>query len=134
MIALPYTSYSGSKPLVAALATMADMGTRSTIAVLALIATTAAADPSATTYQRAIEQWRAQHEAALKAEDGWLTVVGLDWLKEGENRVGSNPNFEVPLPKSAPERGAHHAEGGPCSFQARARSGCDAERAASDRI
>jgi hypothetical protein len=88
---------------------MTDMSTRSKFAMLApimaLIAAAAlAADSSSAAYQRAIEQWRAQHEAVLKAEDGWLTVVGLDWLKEGENRVGSNPNFEVPLPKSAPER------------------------------
>src|SRR5713101_8534282 len=38
-------------------------------------------------YQHSIEKWRAQREADLKADDGWLTVVGLKWLKEGENRV-----------------------------------------------
>jgi len=71
-----------------------------------LMAVTAAVvgDQRATDYQRAITQWRAEHEAKLKAENGWLTVVALDWLNEGENRVGSNPSFEVPLPKSAPER------------------------------
>lgn len=61
-----------------------------------------AADTTATGYQRAIAEWRSQREAKLKAEDGWLTVVGLTWLKEGANRVGSNPDFEVRLPKSAP--------------------------------
>ncbi len=61
-----------------------------------------AADTAATSYQRSIADWRAQREAKLKAEDGWLTVVGLTWLKEGTNRVGSDPNFEVRLPKSAP--------------------------------
>src|SRR5215813_8716522 len=55
-------------------------------------------------YQHEISQWRADREKRLKADDGWLTVVGLDWLKEGENRVGSNPDFEVPLPKTVPER------------------------------
>ena len=60
-----------------------------------------AADPN---YPRRIAQWRAQEEAALKADDGWLTVVGLVWLKEGENRVGSNPGFEVRLPKAAPDK------------------------------
>ena len=54
-------------------------------------------------YQRSVTEWRAQRESQLKAEDGWLTVVGLTWLKEGDNRVGSNPNFEVRLPKTAPE-------------------------------
>ena len=35
-------------------------------------------------YRREIEQWREQREAELKAEDGWLTVTGLFWLKPGE--------------------------------------------------
>lgn len=62
------------------------------------------ADLSANSYQRSIEQWRSQHEAKLKADNGWLTVVGLDWLKQGENRVGSDPSLEIVLPKSAPAR------------------------------
>jgi len=61
-----------------------------------------AAETAVTGYQRSIAEWRAQREAKLKADDGWLTVVGLTWLKEGANRVGSNPSFEVRLPKSAP--------------------------------
>ena len=61
-----------------------------------------AADTAATGYQRSIAEWRAQREAKLKAEDGWLTVVGLTWLKPGANRVGSDPSFEVRLPKSVP--------------------------------
>src|SRR6202142_4620112 len=55
-------------------------------------------------YREEVEHWRAERQKKLAAEDGWLTVVGLDWLKEGENRVGSNPAFEVKLPKSAPDR------------------------------
>jgi hypothetical protein len=62
----------------------------------------AAADKPGPNYQRVISDWRADHEAKLKADDGWLTVVGLTWLKEGDSRVGSNPSFEVRLPKSAP--------------------------------
>src|SRR5262252_6295433 len=55
-------------------------------------------------YEQSIKEWRAQHESQLKADDGWLTVVGLDWLKEGVNRIGSNPTFEVRLPKGTPDR------------------------------
>ena len=61
-----------------------------------------AASPNAD-YVRQIEQWRAQHQKELAADDGWLTVAGLDWLKEGENRVGADPASEVALPpNSAP--------------------------------
>jgi hypothetical protein len=49
-------------------------------------------------YRQQVEQWRAQHQKELAADDGWLTVAGLDWLQEGENRVGSDAASEVPLP------------------------------------
>jgi len=67
-----------------------------------LTAVAIAADQAS--YQRNIAEWRATHEAELKADDGWLTVVGLHWLKDGENRVGSKAGVEVPLPSSVPER------------------------------
>jgi len=53
-------------------------------------------------YQREIAQWRTEREAKLKADDGWLTVVGLHWLHEGVNTVGSDPNADAPLPASLP--------------------------------
>src|SRR5438552_3380884 len=67
-----------------------------------LIIVTATILMAETTYQQEIAKWRADRETKLKADDGWLTVVGLHWLKEGVNRAGSNPDFEVPLPNSLP--------------------------------
>ncbi len=56
-------------------------------------------------YQQQVEHWRVEHQKELAADFGWLTVVGLDWLKEGDNRVGADPANEVPLPAaSAPAR------------------------------
>ncbi len=55
-------------------------------------------------YRKAVSAWRDDREAHLKAEYGWLTVVGLHWLKEGDNRAGSEPGLEVPLPAPAPKR------------------------------
>src|SRR5258708_2351921 len=47
-------------------------------------------------YQTAIVNWRQQKEAELKADGGWLTVTGLSWLKEGENRMDRIPGvFEL---------------------------------------
>lgn len=40
------------------------------------------------TYTQSVEQWRAAREAKLKADDGWLTVSGLFWLKPGVNTMG----------------------------------------------
>lgn len=52
-------------------------------------------------YPKRIEQWRAQREASLRSEDGWLAVCGLFWLEEGENVVGSAPGSQVLLPADA---------------------------------
>ena len=45
-----------------------------------------------------VEAWRAQRLARLTSEDGWLTLVGLDWLAPGANLVGAGPGFRVTLP------------------------------------
>ena len=63
-------------------------------------------------YEKEILAWRQRQQNDMQAEDGWLTVVGLFWLKEGNNRVGSNAQFEIALPSSAP------AEAGIIEFHA----------------
>ena len=55
-------------------------------------------------YRQEIEAWRVKRESNLKADGGWLTVAGLFWLKEGENRFGSGKDNEIVLPASAPAR------------------------------
>jgi uncharacterized protein (DUF1684 family) len=46
-----------------------------------------------------IEKWQKERLANLTKEDGWLTLVGLFWLNEGENKFGSDPGNPVVLPK-----------------------------------
>ncbi|MBS1795113.1 MAG: DUF1684 domain-containing protein [Acidobacteria bacterium] len=48
-------------------------------------------------YVKSVEKWRAAHEAELKDENGWLTVAGLFWLKNGVNTVGAGAGFDVEL-------------------------------------
>src|SRR5215469_7736821 len=36
----------------------------------------------------AIDEWRAQRVTALTSDDGWLTLAGLFWLKDGDNSFG----------------------------------------------
>lgn len=50
------------------------------------------------TYAQEIERWRARRLARLTAPDGWLTLVGLHWLQEGDNPLGSDPSKLVVLP------------------------------------
>lgn len=51
-----------------------------------------ALDPA---YQASIEKWRQAYEATLRSDDGWLTVTGLFWLHEGDNRFGSDPANDI---------------------------------------
>ena len=75
------------------------------LAIPALLMLSLGAADRGDSYRREVEDWRAKHQSALARDYGWLTVVGLDWLKEGDNRVGADPASEVPLPPgSAPSR------------------------------
>jgi uncharacterized protein len=69
-------------------------------------------------YPRQIEQWRQQHEAALKADDGWLTVVGLFWLEEGSNTAGADPHSSVILPRGPAQAGVFERKGDHIAFSA----------------
>ena len=44
----------------------------------------AADDPAAE-----VEAWKLDRDQRLRRPDGWLTLVGLWWLAEGDNAVGS---------------------------------------------
>lgn len=46
-----------------------------------------------------IQKWQSDRLASLTKNDGWLTLVGLFWLNEGENKFGSDPKSAVVLPK-----------------------------------
>src|SRR6185503_16718703 len=50
-------------------------------------------------HKQDIEKWQASRLAGLKKEDGWLSLVGLFWLNEGENKFGSDASNVVVLPK-----------------------------------
>jgi hypothetical protein len=52
-------------------------------------------------YKAAVEKWRQNYEASLKSDHGWLTVSGLFWLDEGENKFGSDPLNDIVLPESS---------------------------------
>jgi uncharacterized protein (DUF1684 family) len=60
----------------------------------------------ANAYAKEIEAWRAERWATLKSENGWLTLVGLYWLKEGENKFGSDATNDIVLAKSGAHDGA----------------------------
>ena len=56
-------------------------------------------DPASHTEE--IEQYRSERLQRLQAEDGWLTVIGLDWLEPGANTFGSSVENAIVFPQDA---------------------------------
>lgn len=55
-------------------------------------------------YSGQIQSFRQEMEDKLRAPDGWLTLVGLHWLEEGANYLGTDPSNDIVLPGgTAPE-------------------------------
>lgn len=70
-------------------------------------------------YIEFLETWRKEREARLQAEDGWLSVVGLHWLSEGPNTVGTDEDSDVRLPGSFGGVGVLHLDEGVVEFEPR---------------
>lgn len=76
---------------------------RAGAALVSLVLVSLAARAADDAYRAAVQKWRDEREARLKADGGWLSVAGLTWLKAGENRFGTDPAAEIVLPAgSAP--------------------------------
>lgn len=63
------------------------------VLVLLTAGTSAQAQPASS-----LETWRADYEARLTADYGWLSVAGLSFLQEGVNTIGSLRGSGVELP------------------------------------
>lgn len=48
-------------------------------------------------HQSEVEEWYLKRIASLKAEDGWLNLIGLYWLEVGKNSFGSGPESDLYL-------------------------------------
>lgn len=53
-------------------------------------------------WKQQLDAWRAQREKELIAPDGWLTLVGLEWLKPGVNSFGAAADNSIKLNDKAP--------------------------------
>jgi uncharacterized protein (DUF1684 family) len=56
------------------------------------------ANAQSTAYQKEIETWHARRIQNLKADNGWLNLVGLYWLDEGQNSFGSGSQNKIVFP------------------------------------
>jgi uncharacterized protein (DUF1684 family) len=54
-------------------------------------------------WRQDLAAWRTQREAAISAPDGWLTLIGLEWLKPGVNTVGSAADNQIRIRAQVPD-------------------------------
>ena len=68
-------------------------------------------------YSREIAQWREKRLASLTGESGWLSLIGLFWLKEGRNTFGSDTGSDIVVPKVPPRAGEFVLANGVVTFR-----------------
>ncbi|MEO7325788.1 MAG: DUF1684 domain-containing protein [Dokdonella sp.] len=68
-------------------------------------------------YNQQIETWRAQRVERLKAPNGWLSLIGLHWLKDGKNRVGSAKGNDIVLAKGPAQLGVVSLKDGKATIE-----------------
>jgi uncharacterized protein (DUF1684 family) len=69
------------------------------------------------TYAREIAQWREKRLAGLTSESGWLSLIGLFWLKEGRNSFGSDAANDIVVPKVPARAGEFVLANGVVTFR-----------------
>lgn len=77
--------------------------------LLALLPAPAASQ--GTSWQKDNATWRAEHAKDLLKPDGWLSLVGLEWLQPGDNTVGAAPGNKIRLAKGPAHLAVLHLEG-----------------------
>ena len=80
------------------------------LAVPDAVAADATEMESAPSHEGEIADWRQRRHDRLADDNGWLTLVALEWLKEGENRVGSSPSSTTTIPGGPADWGTIYLE------------------------
>jgi hypothetical protein len=78
---------------------------RFSIGIAGFAALLLVAHNATSSYTDSIHAWQQKRDTSLRSANSWLTLVGLFWLKPGENTIGSAGSNDFVLPKSsAPSR------------------------------
>lgn len=85
-------------------------------ALVALPLPAMAGDAETAAYIEYMKQWRQARHDRLADPDGWMTLVGMEWLVEGENRVGSAASNGARIPGGPDHWGSVFLEGDQLRF------------------
>lgn len=99
----------------------------STMIVAAAVGLAGAGD---TPYAQGIQKWRQQRVERLTQPTGWLSLVGLEWLKEGRNSLGSAQDNDLVIPSAPAHLGTIVLSGGKATIALDAKSGATLDGAA----
>jgi uncharacterized protein len=70
-------------------------------------------------YAQDLAHWRAERDEGLRRPNGWLALVGLFWLHDGDNTFGSAAGNDLVFPAGAPPKiGTFHLADGKVSVRA----------------
>jgi uncharacterized protein (DUF1684 family) len=67
-------------------------------------------------HEEQIADWRQRRHDRLNSDNGWVTLVGLEWLQEGENRVGNDSSSAINIPGGPADWGTIHLDGDELRF------------------
>jgi uncharacterized protein (DUF1684 family) len=67
------------------------------LAFASVVAVTSGSVIAGDAYTASVEKVRASRLETLKAPTGWLSLIGLEWLQPGANRVGSATDNDIVL-------------------------------------
>ena len=77
---------------------------------LVLFASISSIAQASANYQRELDTWVAGRNADLKADNGWLNLVGLHWLSEGRSTFGSGAGSNIVFPANSIAENAGYFE------------------------
>ena len=83
----------------------------------------AGGDGSKLSHTQQIEAWRKQRVDRLTGPNGWLSLVGLEWLKDGANKVGSAKDNDIVLTSAPAHLGTIALHNGEASITLDAKAG-----------
>src|SRR5205814_1085534 len=91
-----------------------DMKRTALIATVVVVLTSLnfGADAPSDSWQRDLLAWREKRATNLQVPEGWLSLIGLEWLKEGDNNVGSAVDNKIQIAKAPAHLGVIHLEKG----------------------
>lgn len=61
-----------------------------------------AAGPKDASWQSELQSWRVERAKNLQAPEGWLSLIGLNWLNDGDNSFGAAEGNLFQIPAKVP--------------------------------